>query len=280
MTTLAQDSPQRWPPEGYSILRNVLGAEAVAAVNRLLDAHRTCVPRSRQVLYTHQLPSGMPRAIDGATPPSGPPTMDALMEQWLNPHLRTPQLSTLPVAARLREQVRGLLSAEPVLFQDLLMSKNPSHRSFPFHQDFPFWPVAEPLGGVLWVALDPVDAEAGGLTLASGSHVAGIGPPIDLHRGVPQPGFAAAPIHVGHYARVTPELNPGDAIWFHALLWHGSGVNLSGRQRRVWASTWLPAHARWSRARAPRHPAAVRVQDGAQVGESGWVPLLATPGLS
>lgn len=262
-----------WPPEGFYVLRNLLGANEVSLLHHLIDLHRQQVPPSRQILYTHQLPPVLTNTstdtVNGA-PIRG---MEVLMEQWLNPH-RHGTLSTLSVAESLRERIRHLLQSVPVLFQDLLMSKNPGHQPMPFHQDFPFWPVAEPVGGVLWVALDSIDQSVGGLSLAAGSHIDGIGPPIDLHSGLPQPGFVCDPIDLARYTVDTPVLAPGDAIWFHPLLWHRSDANLSGRQRRVWNSTWLPSQAHWSRQNAPRHPLANRLQEGSAVGEHGWTPML------
>lgn len=261
-----QDCGTPWPRDGFVIFRRVFDKETVARLHVLLDEHRAAGTPSRQVLYTHLPPAARSGAGEG---------MAALMEQWLNPHACAARLSTLPIAEKLRGWVRSLLQAEPVLFQDFLMSKNPGHQPFPFHQDFPFWPVAEPAGGVLWAPLDPVDEEAGGLTVACGSHLAGIGPPIDLHSGGPQPGFTTPAETPQRFAALTPVLDPGDAIWLHPLLWHRSGLNRSGRQRRVWASTWLPEEARWLHARAPRHPATLRLPDGEPVGARGWAPLAA-----
>lgn len=268
------DGAPLWPAQGYCVLSNVLDPDGIAFLCRIIDEHRLHVPPSRQILYTHELPSAPAEASAEAASRAKLPGMNALMEQWLNPHCREAVLSTLPIAAILRERVRSLLHAEPVLFQDMLMSKNPGHRPFPLHQDYPFWPVAEPVGGVLWTALDPIDASSGGLSLAPGSHLLGIGPPIDLHSGRPQPGFDVEKTELLPHETKIPQLEPGDAIWFHPLLWHCSGDNLSGRQRRVWSSTWLPAQARWSRDKAPRHPFAHRVQNGAVVGERGWTPMI------
>lgn len=270
------DRPALWPPEGFCVLRKLLSPDTVARLRQLIDQHRQSVAPSHQILYTHQVPVATRSPFANTAARDALPGMAALMEQWLNPHRREEPLSTLSIAAGLRERMRSLLCSEPVLFQDMLMSKNPGHQPLPFHQDFPFWPVAEPLGGVLWSALDPIDPAAGGLCVARGSHVTGIGPAIDLHSGQAQPGCPGDLIELSADATETPELDPGDAIWFHPLLWHRSGSNQSGRQRRVWSSTWLPAQAHWSIDNAPRHPLARRFKQGATVGERGWAPMVAT----
>ncbi len=145
------------------------------------------------------------------------------------------------------------------------MDKGASHRPFPWHQDFPFWPVDAPLGLIVWAPLDPVDELSGGLWIAEGSQRAGIGPAIDLHTGAAQPGSAGMMLDPARYETARPRLAPGDAIVFHPLAWHASPANRSGRRRRVWSSTWLGASARWSHARAPRHPLCRVLQDGALV---------------
>lgn len=215
-----------------------------------------CVPRSAQVLFVHTPP-----------PPETPP-FDELMLQWLNPHKRPAPLSTFPLAEQLRPLVESLLGEPAVLFQDLLLDKGESQRNrFAWHQDYPFWPVDEPRGLVVWAPLDPVDAYAGGLVIAACSHLSGIGPAIDLHTGSPQPNTAGDVVDLQAYEQVCPELGPGDALAFLPLTWHASAPNRSGHRRRAWSSSWLPASTRIRHARAPRHPLCKIIPDGTPVGE-------------
>ena len=97
------------------------------------------------------------------------------------------------------------------------MEKGPDHATFPWHQDFPFWPVDAPIGAVVWAALDPINAISGGLHIAVGSHVLGAGPSIDLHAGHPQLAGNKLP-DFARYQTVSPVLAPGDAIVFHPLV--------------------------------------------------------------
>jgi ectoine hydroxylase-related dioxygenase (phytanoyl-CoA dioxygenase family) len=110
-----------------------------------------------------------------------------------------------------------------------------------------------------------VDERSGGLWLAEGSHREGVGPAVDLHTGAAQQGSEGVMLDVARYEVVRPKLAPGDAIAFHPLVWHASPENRSGLARRVWASTWLGVSARWSHARAPRHPLCRILEDGATV---------------
>lgn len=143
------------------------------------------------------------------------------------------------------------------------MDKRAGHAPFPWHQDFPFWPVDRPVGLIAWTPLDPCDEENGALQIALGSHRAGVGPAIDLHSGEPQAGYERSTFRPADHALASPSLAPGDVILFHPLTWHRSPPNVTGAARRVWASTWLQGDARWSRQRAPRHPLSSKITDGA-----------------
>lgn len=246
---------------GHRVVRGLLSDPEVEALRSSLEFLRHAAAPSREILYTHRLPD--------AAPSRG---MAALMDQWINPHRRAGAASTLPAAARLRRWVGELLECEAVLFQDVLMDKRGHHRPFPWHQDFPFWPVDRPEGVVIWAALDPIDERRGGLCVAA---TAGDrpGPAIDLHSGAPQPGFEgwAAELPVDH---VCPTLAPGDAIAFAPLTWHCSGRNCDDGPRRVWATTWLATGVRWCHAAAPRHPFVRWMRDGAPVGAGCWAPLV------
>jgi len=234
-----------------------LAPDTLDAVRNAFSRHQDAqAPMSTEILYTHAPPEA------GAAP-----GMRRLMDQWLNPHRRPPPLTTRTAAAALRPAVEGWLGDRAILFQDVLMEKRPSHLPFPWHQDFPFWPVNAPLGLVVWAPLDAIDDLAGGLVLAARSHLAGVGPAVDLHTGGPQPMSEGSIPDMERYEVVRPQLVPGDVIVFHPLLWHMSPAHRAERRRRAWASTWLGAAARWSHARAPRHPLCRTVEDGAPVGE-------------
>lgn len=242
---------------GFAVAERLVPDEALASLAEIFRRHdEAALPRSAEILYTHAPPPAAPT-------PGG---MRRLMDQWLNPHRRPPPLSTRAAAEALRAAVTAWLGEPAILFQDVLMEKTAGHEPFPWHQDFPYWPVDAPIGLVVWAPLDPMDETSGGLQLAAGSHHAGVGPAIDLHTGEAQPGSRGATPDPARFDVVRPALASGDAIIFHPLTWHASPVNRSGRRRRVWASTWLGASARWSHARAPRHPLCRVVEDGAPVG--------------
>lgn len=223
-------------------------ARLAARVEALFDSPH---PPSRQVLY-----------VDGRPPPDTPP-LDRLLHQWLNPH-RLGVEGTADLLDGPRRIAAELLDAEPVLFQDLLLVKTPSQQRFPWHQDFPFWPVDRPRGVVCWIPLVPSTGAGGGLTFARGSHRLGPLPAIDLHRGHPQDPTAEMPSLDG-FDPICPPLAPGDAVFFSPLVLHGSAPRGTPGRRAAWSSIWLHPSVRWHHARAPAHPLCREVPDGAPV---------------
>lgn len=246
---------ERFVADGFVVVPRVLPAALVQGLQSVMEAlGASAAPPSRQMLYTHSAPK---------EPAAG---MERLMNQWLNPHRRS-DVSTAHAVEVIRAVATDLISEGPVLFQDVLMEKMDQHAVFPWHQDLPYWPVAPAEGLVVWVALDDVDALAGGVHFIRESHLAGVGPAIDLHTGAAQEGAAAAMLHPPEGEIVCPALRRGDAVAFHALTWHSSPPKQRAERRRAWATSWLPANARWNLARAPRHPLAKQVVDGAAVRE-------------
>lgn len=244
--------------DGFAVVRAQLSAKIIDELRALgASLAASSAPQSRQVLYTHEAPT-TPR-----------PALGRLMDQWLNVHRRSAPDSSRGAIEALRPAMNSWLGCDGVLFQDVWMEKRSSHDIFPWHQDFPFWPVDRPAGLIVWAPLDPVDAHNGGLHLARNSHLDGCGPPIDLHSGLSQWSDRKIEFSPGDFQIECPALSPGDAVIFHPLTWHMSPPNRSGRRRRAWASSWLHRDTRWAIDRAPRHPIAGVVEDGALVREGG-----------
>ena len=188
------------------------------------------------------------------------------MDQWLSPHRLGPP-NTRASAEAIRALVAPLLGAAPVLFQDLLLVKRPSQRPFPWHQDFPFWPVDTPRGVVVWVPLCDSDEERGGLAFARGSHRLGPRPVVDLHTAAPQDPHAELGFDSSRFEIVCPRYRRGDAVAFLPITFHGSPALRSPHDRVAWSSIWLDPRARWQHGRAPNHPLCKRTPDGAPVQE-------------
>ncbi|MAE61836.1 MAG: phytanoyl-CoA dioxygenase family protein [Planctomycetaceae bacterium] len=108
----------------------------------------------------------------------------------------------------------------------------------PWHQDNPYWPTLScPDQVSAWVALDDVAEDNGCMSMVRGSHAWGN-----------QIGFLHTFEHYdampdewnGH--RLERELRPvpkGHVHYHHALTWHGSHANTSGRPRRAIAVHYM-----------------------------------------
>lgn len=241
---------------GVVVARGLLGMGAVERLRATFAAlERHGVPRSREILYTHEAPTHAPAAFG------------TLMEQWLNPHLQDFTVGTRADAQRLGQRLLSEFGRPLVLFQDVILSKRPAHETFPWHQDAAFWPVDCVWGAIVWCALDEVNAENGAVEFAIGSHRGDVAPSVDLYTGRAQIGAGGALPDLEDAEVFCPSLAPGDAVIFHPRTFHRSGRNRSGLPRRAWASSWLSTDSRWDPSRAPRHPLAANAPAGALVGD-------------
>ena len=129
------------------------------------------------------------------------------------------------------------------LFYDQLFVKEPgTPQPTRWHNDQPYWPVRGWPVMSFWLPLDPVTRESGALSFVAGSHrwerwfqpepFAKGG--AEYERGE---GYEPMPdIDAGGYDILSWDMEPGDALAFHALTVHGAGGNLtSGTRRRGYA---------------------------------------------
>ncbi|CAH2098048.1 unnamed protein product [Euphydryas editha] len=133
---------------------------------------------------------------------------------------------------RVLEVVSQFIGQDLRVMNSMFINKPPGSVSHPPHQDlyyFPFRPVEKIIAA--WTAIDDVTIENGCLYVIPKSHKQGILYPhailtgaSRLYHGVQH----AAP----EDARVHLEMSPGDTVFFHPLLVHGSGANVSKRHRK------------------------------------------------
>lgn len=104
----------------------------------------------------------------------------------------------------------------------------------PIHQDNFYWclqPCDAHTALTIWVALDPVSTENGGVTYLPGTHKIGILEHTDSNA----PGSSQMvkdQTILAQYAHITPTLEPGDALVHDAMTLHYSAANKSGINRR------------------------------------------------
>lgn len=114
-----------------------------------------------------------------------------------------------------------------------------------WHQDAPLWPIIAPMTEVTaWVALDDVDVDNGCMSMVPGSHLWGdhmdhLRTWKDFERDVPA-SFEGHAVSV----RRCP-VRKGEVHFHHALTWHGSHANTSGRPRRAIALHFMTGETRY-----------------------------------
>jgi phytanoyl-CoA hydroxylase len=143
-----------------------------------------------------------------------------------------PALRRAAMSRKLHETLDRILGEGRVLFQDMALVKPPRIGSEKrWHQDAAYFRVSDPglITGV-WIALDRASRENGCMQVIPGSHLAGPAPHVpmlDVNECHIRPDLVRAD------ARVAIEMEPGDALIFHACLHHFTAPNTSGMRRRA-----------------------------------------------
>lgn len=240
--------------QGYAVMRGFLKQDAI---DLLLAAYKEIEQSqarpSSQILYTHALPK------------EERPHLKEIAFQWFNLFRRDLENPITPIYDLVKSEMAAMGLVDYSLFQDSFIQKLNTKTPFHWHQDYPFWPVDRPDGWTVWVALDPVDASNGSMEIAIGSNRLGIEPVVDLHTGSAQLPSQSSVFDSADFQVIRPDLEPGDALFFHGLTYHYSEPNSSEKSRRAWASVWMGPEVRWDTARAPRHFICKMVNDGEQV---------------
>ena len=148
-----------------------------------------------------------------------------------------------PAAAIARQLMR---SSTATLFYDHLLVKEAGTKEHtPWHHDLPYWPVEGNQVCSIWLALDPVSAESGGVEYIRGSHKwpkRYIGQSFTSDSSYDNPDMEPVPdieAERDRYDFISWDLEPGDCIVHHALtLHHSAGNSTSDRRRRGFATRW------------------------------------------
>jgi phytanoyl-CoA hydroxylase len=113
-----------------------------------------------------------------------------------------------------------------------------------WHQDAPLWPILAPMTEVTaWVALDDADESNGCMSMVAGSHL--WGNQIDYLRTLKH--FDDMPSTFADHAVnvMRCPVKKGEVHYHHALTWHASHANTSGRPRRAIALHYMSQETRF-----------------------------------
>jgi hypothetical protein len=133
-----------------------------------------------------------------------------------------------------------------------------------WHQDQPYWPViAPPTQVTAWVALDDAAADNGCMSMVPGTHL--VGNTIEFLQSLKT--IEAMPREYQGRA-IEVKLCPvkkGHVHYHHALTWHGSHANKSGRPRRAVAFHFMPESTRFVAKGMHVMKQFINVPDGAMI---------------
>lgn len=240
---LSESQRAQYRDEGYTVVRNVLGADEIARVlgRARAIAHGDLPPEAkssvmRDIVFAKKL---LPMPEDP----------ERALWKIMNADRFDPVLREAMRAPGLLDAVAGLLGDDLLAFLFMLIYKPPRvpDSVHPFHQDglyFQFDP--HDLVAGAWVALDPTHADNGTLEVVPGTHRL----PITGHEvipGVNAGAFGASGVEGAadmHAKAVTLELAPGDCALFHPHLYHRTGGNRTDGHRRVMTLHFASARCR------------------------------------
>lgn len=148
---------------------------------------------------------------------------------------------------------QALRSTRVNLFCDQIFVK-PAHNSerTPWHHDFTFFPISGNQVASLWTSVDPVKTEESALEFVVGSH---LWPQKFRPLGVGGIVKSVAPLEATpdfdgnreNYTIKSWDMQPGDAVLFHALTLHSSRGKPAGElNRRAIATRWCGEDVRYT----------------------------------
>ena len=160
----------------------------------------------------------------------------------LAPERTPPDLLRVCTGDPMRSAVRAIigptvefLSVKPVVKTARITAASP------WHQDWPYWKGAHKVSA--WIALDRAEIDNGCLRVVAGSHARAWDhhredSPVGFGNRVSEEDVVAA---FGTGALRSVPMGPGDALFFHDRLLHGSHANSSGRDRWALIPTYRDA---------------------------------------
>ena len=132
--------------------------------------------------------------------------------------------------ARLNAVMTELLEREPFAVQTMLYFKPAGGRGQALHQDQFYLRVRPGTCMAAWMALDPCDEENGCLRVVPGSHK---WPVLCTTKADTEQSFTDITVPIPEGQRVEPVImQPGDVLFFHGCLVHGSYPNTSSDRFR------------------------------------------------
>ena len=183
-------------------------------------------------------------------PPEPGKSVGFLFNLWMwNDEWR--ELAFNPTLAQWASQLVGARQIR-LLEDNALYKEAGTGGSLKWHQDHPYWPLAQSNSCTAWVALDDVTIENGAMRMAAGSHLTGERLPAAFGTGTAylqdlRPSTVVEmedPEELG-YEVETIEVEAGEVSFHSSLTWHASGPNVSDRPRRAFIGRYVGDGTIW-----------------------------------
>lgn len=227
--------------DGYVVARRLIPPGDLEALKARLDAiiDGTIPPADGMVVMKDVM------VAKGAVRPKSRREAIAKIQFYEN----DPVLDSYTTHEKILDCVERFIGHDVQTIHTMLINKPPNVQGHhPLHQDllyFPFRPADRIVAS--WTALEPVTRENGCLVVVPGSHEGELlahGNPPDIewlnggYWGVRELGDAKE-------RRVHLEMEPGDTVFFHPVLLHGSGRNRTQGFRRAMSAHYAAVDVDW-----------------------------------
>ena len=225
---------EKFQEEGYVIAPGLASREICAAMTELTELALAKNPNP--VEYESDL--HYPGAPASREAPGG-----RTVRRLLQAYSRHPLFSGWATYPEVVARVRQLLGPQLVLPQahhNCIMTKYPRFSSDTYwHQDIRYWSFERPDLISVWLALGPEVPENGCLYLLPGTHTMTIArerldEAFFLRTDLPENRRLIA-------TQIAAQLNPGDALFFHARAFHAAGRNYTDLPKFSLVFTYRPA---------------------------------------
>ena len=238
--TISDEMLDSYWEQGYVVVRDLVGAEDRERwILRLVDIVEGRVELAPEILVMTDV-----MVAKGAVTPGS--RMEAIAK--IQDFEQDPVLDTYTTNDGILDCVERIVGRDVMTIHTMLINKPPNvDGRHPLHQDLIYFPF-RPADSIVatWTALEPVNKENGCLVVVPGSHRG------ELRRHenpdwehVNGGYFGAADVEDLKAQRVHLEMNPGDTVFFHPVLLHGSGRNRTDSFRRAISAHYASTKVSW-----------------------------------
>jgi phytanoyl-CoA hydroxylase len=203
-------------------IRSIVEKDGVVLIDSLLSKDEVADTRAQMLRYEKEVLPGVPRVHYEFHPNGDLRSMSDMQryDEWWNKFGNQDRFFDL---------CRSVVDWDPVMFYLETFPKWPGCGPLRLHQELFAGPVEPPQYMHLWIALDDVTNDNGGMIFYRGTHRFGLAPHIFQRDGLPEvdPKLVERLEHL----RFEPDMPAGSAALFDGGLIHGSKGNITDRMR-------------------------------------------------